>query len=216
MIALLLPAMGAAWSATGPTWYLPHVAEQARTIEAGPALAVIGGPFGGARVGLSAPVGARGQSTIALSGWGSREVNGSAGLGLRVLQTDRWALGPFAALGMHMGPSVLDDRLAGRLGLALARQGPRVSLAMSLPLVGVVAWRAPVEDRVSRMSVFETLVGTELKVGVAVGSGSIRAGLLGPNLLLGYGHELGRASLEVAVGGSSQLQLGLTRFCWTL
>lgn len=170
MTPILLSAVGVAWAAAGPTWYLPHVAEQARTVEVGPALAVVGAPFGGARAGLSAPLGERWQSTLALSGWGSREVNGSAGVGLRAVQTKRWLLGPFASLGMHMGPSVLDDRLAGRLG---------VSLAMSLPLVGMVAWRAPIEDRVIRMSVFETLVGTELKLSVAVGSGSIRAGLLG-------------------------------------
>ena len=198
-----------------PTWFLPHLAEQPLAVEAGATAAVVGAPFAGGRVSLGAPLGDRAQSTVAISGWSSSEALGSAGLAWRALDRERLDLGPFVALGGHLGPSVLDDRLAARAGVALDLRGERLALSASVPLVGGVWWRAPVHNRLGLMSPFETLVSTELQGSLALGRSQLGLGLLGPNLMASYGFQAERLGLQVAAGGSDQLQLALTRIVWS-
>jgi len=163
------------------------------------------------------------RADVAWSGerWGARAVSTGylpatpelfvvGGVRYRVWSGERLSVAPTLSAVEHVAGSALDHRVIGRLGVALERDGERVDLYASLPLVGLTYYPSPdVETRLYRAGLFETLLALEAGVDVAVVERhAIRAGLTGFMPTLGYRLDAGGWFIDAALSTAGLAHMG--------
>ncbi len=194
MIAASLLSFSAALAA--PSLYAPTVSELPRLdLGLGPALiARQDNLIPGLRASVASEPAAGWTLTGTVSGWfpSEPELFFTAGAGWRALERERLRLGPALMAVEHLGPSPLDHRITGRLGLALEAGGRR-RFDLFLPVLGAQIFPAQsVETRLSALSVLDNLFATELGLSLDLGQRhTARLGLLGPMPMLSWRAELG-------------------------
>lgn len=198
-----------------PTYNMPHaaVAEGAGLV-AGPGVAMLrAGPLPGGRISGGYYTGRLGLTGSA-AGYVGQVPEGFATLGARWMLHEgaRLRVAGVGMLGGHRAPAMLDRKATGRLGVALEWGTGRVHGDASLAALGGQWFPAPgVSPSLQRMSTFETLLGSELGVSMAVSEDVwLRAGLLGafPSLRCTWRQRVSVTVISAGTQNLLQLEVG--------
>ncbi len=207
MSLLILVILGAAMA--GPTYNMPHAAEQDSSLRAGPGVALLrAGPLPGGRISGSLARGDLGLSASAAGYLGQTpDVFTTAGVRWRLHDGERVSLAPVAMLGGHWGSAALTRKATGRLGLAAAGGG-RLRWDVSLAVAGGQWFPAPgVSPSLSRLPLMECLLGSELGLSMQPGAEHwVRLGLLGAFPMIRYAWR-GVTVTAITAGTQHLLQL---------
>jgi len=103
------------------------------------------------------------------------------GLRYQVISTEKFRLAPFVMAVEHRGPSDLDYRVTGRMGLAYEKGKGRLRLDGSIGLVGVQSFPYVTEQQFSFMTPLDTLLASETGLSLQLNENHwVRMGLMGP------------------------------------
>jgi hypothetical protein len=206
-------------SYASPAWYAPDAAEHSSLeLGIGPTVVLRGdtAPAGG-RVDLTF---SSGRSAIFATGsfLASAQPDGFATLGYRVqVLSGPFHLAPFLSVAGHFGSSYLDNRLTGRLGIALEGGGEHWRADLSLPLFGAAWFPAPkVEENFSLLYPIEFALTIEAGLSYHINpQHRLRLGLVGIFPALSYRYDaLAGWLAEVLAGTMGRNSLFQARWGW--